>query len=99
MIGRQAVAERGRGAFPFTEGLEKIGDLVDESMLVSDLQSGHPPAFHVGVIAVGDVNATPAAEPAFIAMIENLDAMQVVEVPHGGSTLAVDFQRVQGLVA
>ncbi len=53
---------------------------------------------HVGMIAVRYVDVSPAAQSAFIAMIEELNPMQIVQVPHGGSMLAIDLERVQRLV-
>jgi len=78
---------------------EEIGGLVDEGVLVADLQSGHPPVLHVRVVAIGDVYASPAAQAAFVAVIEVLQAVQIVQVPDDGRILAVDFERVQRLVA
>ena len=71
---------------------------MDERVLVSDLQSGHPPVLHVRVIAVADVHAPPAAQLAFVAMVEPLQAMEVVQVPARRGVLAVDLQRVERLV-
>ena len=55
--------------------------------------------FHVGVVAVGDVDAAPAAQAAFVAMIEKFDAVQIVQIPHGRRVLTVDLERVEGFVA
>src|SRR5579871_3980056 len=99
LIGREAVAKGWRRGFPFTKRLQKIGRLVNEGMLIPDLQAGDPPALHVRVIPVGDVNASPAAKLPFIAMIEILNPVQIVQVPHGGGVLPVDFEGVESLVA
>src|SRR5438128_11469122 len=48
---------------------------------------------------VGDVNRAPAAEPAFVLVIEVLEAVQVVQVPLDRGVLAVDLEGVEGLVA
>ena len=45
---------------------------MDERLRVADLQAGNPPVFHVGMIAVGDVNRFPAANFAFVFVIETL---------------------------
>ena len=65
----------------FSEAARKIGDLMDEGVLVADLQTGHPPARHIRMIGIGDVDASPAAQAAFIAVIEKLQAVQIVQVP------------------
>ena len=83
---------------PFAAAVDEIGKLVDEGVLVADLQPGHPPVLHVGMIAVGDVHAAPAAHPPFVAVIEVLDAMQIVQVPERRRVLAVDLERVERLV-
>lgn len=46
------------------------------------------------MIAVGHVNAAPAAQPAFITVIEILYPVQIVQIPDGRSMLAVDFESV-----
>ena len=65
----------------FAEGFEEIRDLMDEGVFVADLQARHPPVLHVGLIAVGDVDRLPAAELPFVAMVEVLQPMQVVQIP------------------
>src|SRR5438128_4142877 len=54
------VPERRRAGLAVGERLEEIGNLVDERVLVADLQARDPPVAHVGVLAVGDVDRTPA---------------------------------------
>ena len=51
------------------------------------------------MLAIGDVQAAPSAQLAFVAMIEVLQPMQVVQVPHDRRVLAVDLERVQRLVS
>ena len=51
----------GAAARLLTERKKKIGDLVNEGVFVADLQSRNPPVLHVRMVAVGDVNALPAA--------------------------------------
>ncbi len=97
-IRRQSIAERWRGLFAFADSFQKISELVDEGVLVADLQPRNPPALHIWMIAVGHVDAAPTARPTFIAMIEILNAMQVVQIPKGRSMLAIDFERVERLV-
>jgi hypothetical protein len=74
-------AEGGRHGLVFREAVEKVGDVVDEGMLVTDLQAGDPPVAHVGLVAVGDVDAAPAADDRVVAVIEVAQAVQVVQVP------------------
>ena len=45
------------------------------------------------------MDVSPAAHQSLIAMIIILQAVQIVQVPHDGCLLAVDLQRVKGLVA
>src|SRR5689334_10676870 len=70
-----------------------------EGVLVADLQSGHPPALHIWMIAVGDVHVPPAAELSFIAMVEHLQAVQVVQIPECRRMFSVDLERVERLVS
>src|SRR6266404_4006171 len=51
------------------------------------------------MIAVGNVDRTPAPQTPFVAMIEELQAMQIVQVPGDRGMLTVDLQSVQRLVA
>src|SRR5450631_3050550 len=71
---------------------------MNEGVLVSDLQTRYPPMLHIRLIAVRYVDTPPSAQLALIAMIEELDAMQIVQVPLGGCILAVDFERVKRLM-
>jgi hypothetical protein len=66
---------------PFAGTLKEVSHLVNERVLIADLQPGHPPVLHVGMIAVRDVNALPSPQPPFIAVIEILETVQVVEIP------------------
>lgn len=75
--------------------------MMHERVFVADLQAGHPPLVHVGVFAavVGHVNRPPAAELAFVPVIEVLEPVQVVQVPLDRGVFAVDLEGVQRLVA
>src|ERR1700733_1719003 len=53
---------------------------------------------HIRMIAVGDVQAPPAAQLPFILMIVVLQPVQVVQVPGNRSMFAVDLERVESLV-
>ena len=60
---------------------QEVCDLVDERVLVADLQARNPPVLHIGMVAVGDMQRAPAAQPALVAMVEILQPMQIVQVP------------------
>src|SRR5436309_10843987 len=81
VIGGETIAERRRRALPAGGRVQEIGELMDERVLVSDLKSGDPPMFHVGMIAVGDVNAAPPAQLALVLVIEPLEPVEIVEIP------------------
>src|SRR5471030_1153041 len=51
------------------------------------------------MIAVRDVEVSPAAQTALIAVVEILQPVEVMQVPHDGRVFAVDLQGVEGLVA
>ena len=72
---------------------------MDECVLVPNLQAGHPPVLHVGMIAVGDMHAAPAPQRPLVAVIEPLHPVQIVQIPARRRVLAVDLERVEGLVA
>jgi hypothetical protein len=57
------------------ETLEKVCDLVNKRMLVSDLKARNPPVTHVRLITVGNVNASPASNDGLIGVIEILEPM------------------------
>ena len=80
------------------DGVEKVGELVNERVLVADLKAGHPPTLHVRLVAVGDVHAPPASDLPLVLVIEPLQPMQVVKVPARRRVLTVDLQRVERLV-
>ena len=43
------------------EVCEEIGNVMHEAVFVTDAQTGYPPVAHVGHVALGDVDRTPAA--------------------------------------
>src|SRR4029453_17086012 len=51
-VGRQAVAERGCQRLALRGGIDEVGELVDERVLVADLEAGHPPVLHGGLGAL-----------------------------------------------
>ena len=83
----QGVAEGGTDRLARGEAFQEVGDLMHEAVLVADRQTRHPPLVHVGVVAVGDVNAAPATQAPLIAVIEVLQAMEVVQIPLDRSML------------
>src|SRR5262245_26841078 len=72
---------------------------MNEGMLVSDLQSRDPPALHIWMISICHMDASPATHQPLIAVIEVLDAMEIVEVPKCRSMLSIYFERVERFVA
>src|SRR4030095_5968100 len=99
VVASEAILEVRTGALAAFEPFDELDDLMHEAVLVAELQAGHPPVAAVGMISVGDVNALPAALGAYILVIENLETMQIVQVPFERHMLAVDFKRVERLMA
>ena len=54
----QGRPERRLGRSAGRKPRQKVGHLVDKGVLIADLQSRHPPLFHVGMLAavVGDMD-------------------------------------------
>src|SRR5690606_33775888 len=98
-LGCTRITECGRTRFTAFQALEKVGHLVDEGMLVTDPQAGNPPFIHVGLVAVGYVNGPPSPYIGFVAVIEKLQAVQIMQVPADRSMLAIYFKRIQCLVS
>src|SRR5678815_3580021 len=94
----ERIAEGRRARLACADRFEEISDLVRERLRVTDLQTGYPPVFHIRLIAIGDVNAAPAADDAFVAVIEILKPMQVVQIPADRRVLAINLERVGRLV-
>src|SRR5277367_2459623 len=72
---------------------------MNEAVFVANLQPRHPPMLHVWVITVRDVERPPAAHDSLIAMVKVLQTMKVVEVPKDRGVFAIDFERIERLVA
>ena len=81
VLGLEGVAEARAGGFAGGQAFEKVGHLMDEGVLVTDLQPRHPPFAHVGMVGVGDVDAAPAPPAALVAMLEVLQTVRIEEVP------------------
>ena len=73
--------------------------MVHKGMLVPNLQPRNPPVGHIGVIPIRDVNRTPSAQISFVAMVEPLQSVQVMQIPLNRGVFTVDFKGVQGLVS
>src|SRR4051794_23828620 len=95
----ERIAERGARGLPALNALEKVGHLVNEAVLVTDLQTRYPPLVHVRVVSVGNVKRSPPAHSAFIAVIKILQTVEIVKVPENRGVLAIDFESVKGLMA
>jgi hypothetical protein len=54
-IGGKGITESWSGGLSAADGIEEVGNLVDESVFIADLQARHPPLVHVGMVAIGDV--------------------------------------------
>ena len=98
IIRSQAIREGGRCLFLLAHCLKKVGHLVNEGVLIADLQPGDPPVLHVGMIAIGDVHALPSTQPPFIAVIEILQPVQVMQIPRGRRLLAVHLNGKERLM-
>ena len=95
----ERIAKGGMGRLLFRKGDQKVGHLMDKAVFVANRQTGHPPLVHVGVVAIGHMDAFPAAHVACIGVVKHLQAMEVVKIPFEAHILAVDFKRVERLVA
>src|SRR5262245_15195116 len=52
----QRVAEVRHRRFALRDALEELDELMHETVLVTDLQAGHPPVAHVRMLALADVD-------------------------------------------
>lgn len=95
----ECIAKRGCHRLTFGQPLEKVGYLMDKAVFIPDLDSWRPPFIHIRVIpAIRDVNGPPAANPPFVAVIEVLKAMQVMQIPFDRSVFTVDLESIQSLM-
>ena len=95
----QCIAEGRRARFTLGIRGQEIGHLVDETVLVTDAQTGHPPLIHVGHVGIRHMHRTPASDERIIAVIEVVQSMQIVQVQSNRRVFAIDFKGVQSLVA
>ena len=77
----EGVSKSGAGRFAFGDAVEEIGDLMNKTVLVTDLQAGHPPLAHVRMVAIGNMDSAPATEPAFVAVFEVLQPVEIMQIP------------------
>src|SRR5688572_31012803 len=79
VLGFERIAEGRADRLPLLapKRRKKVGDLMDEGVLVTDLEPGHPPVFHIGLIAVGYMDRAPSPDVTFVAVIKILEPMQV----------------------
>jgi len=95
----EGIAKGGASRLTRLQAFQEILDLVHKAMLVTNLQSCHPPVAHVRMVAVSHVNRPPAAHVTFNPVIEVFEPMQVVQVPFDRRVFAVDFERVESFMA
>src|SRR4051812_26701107 len=81
VIRGEAVLEVRRAALAAFEALDELDHRVDEAVLVAELEAGDPPLAAVGMVAVGDMDTLPAALLALVAVVEDLQAVEIVQVP------------------
>ena len=81
------------------EALEEFGEGMGERVFVTETESRDPPVAGVRVIAVGSMDAGPTAAVTRDGVVEVVQAVEVMEIPLQRLLLAVDFERVEGLVA
>src|SRR5437763_11687783 len=75
LIGRQSIAESRRSQLTASYTLEKVRDLMNKRVLISDLQARDPPVLHVRMIGIRDMYASPPANLTFVTVIEVLNAV------------------------
>ena len=103
VLSLQGIAEVGSEGtlLPGAISLDKIGELVDEAMLVTDVQSGHPPLVHIGVFSsvVGDMDGSPATGlGVFLVVLEVFETVKVMQVPEERTIGTVDLEGIKCLV-
>ena len=74
------------------EALHELNGTMDEGMFVAEAEARDPPVAGVRVVAIGDVDAGPAACFSWDVMVEVSEAVEIVEVPREGFVMAVDLE-------
>ncbi len=97
----EGVFEVGVGFFGarIVEAFEKFERAMDEGVFVAEAEAGNPPVADVGLIAVGDMDAAPAASFAGHGVVKVGEAVEVVQIPGERFVFAVDFERFERFVA
>ena len=72
---------------------------MNKTMFIADAQTWHPPFVHIGLVAIGHMDGTPAANDGLITMIKIFQSVQVMQVPTDGSMLTVDLESIQRFMA
>src|SRR4051812_38915504 len=70
-----------------------------KTVLVTDLQTRHPPFVHVRMISVSDMDRAPPTYPAFILVLEVLKPMEVVQIPKNRGVFTIDFKSIESFVS
>ena len=76
--GLQCIAE---GWIAWSSGIqasEEVSYLMHKGVLVTDAEAGHPPFVHVGHIAVSYMHTAPTAGGGVVAVVEELEAVEVM---------------------
>src|SRR4051812_48458699 len=72
---------------------------MDKGMFIPDLQPWDPPLLHVRMFAIGHVNAPPPAQTPLVLIVEELQPVQVMQIPANRTELAVDFKCVESFMS
>ena len=86
-------------SLPSLKAMEEIGHMMDKGMLVANGSSRYPPAMHVRMVSVGDVNGSPTPHLAFVAVVKIFQTGEVMKIPTDGSMLPIDLKRVEGFMS
>ena len=70
-----------------------------KGVLVTDAETRHPPLVHIRHIAVSYMHTAPTAGGGVVAVVEELEAVEVMQIPADGGIGSVNFKRVQRFVA
>ncbi len=94
----ERVTERWAGWIVRSRLRQEIGHRMHERVLVADLQTGHPPIAHVGLIPIADVDITPSTNNRIVVVIEVLQSVQIVQIPRERRLFAIHLESVERLV-
>src|SRR6516162_8565174 len=95
----QGILEGRLGRLVSIKRIQKVCDLVDEGVFEPDGQARHPPMGHVRMLSVRNMDRSPAAERAFVLVVEPLQPVQIVQIPGERSMFAIDLQGIKRLMA